>query len=219
MKNLKDKYLHFCNNIITIMRKPEMSVLPGHLSFFLLLSAIPIIIIFGMIANTFSLSYDNITDFITHSLPAGTSKVILPLFNTKAPNISYLLLIFSAIYIASRGTKAIILTSNNIYDVNRKAFQDVIKSIVLTILIIILMIFTTVILVLGGKILRLLNTINGIGFFSKGIIDSIDIFRWPISFLIVYFSIKLIYLLAPNKKINRKSVRKGSLFTTISWIV
>ena len=37
-----------------------MSVLPGHLSFFLLLSSIPIILIFGIIAKTFSLSFDSI---------------------------------------------------------------------------------------------------------------------------------------------------------------
>ena len=37
--------------VIEILGKPVMSVLPGHLSFFLLLSAIPIILIIAIIVQ------------------------------------------------------------------------------------------------------------------------------------------------------------------------
>lgn len=210
MKNIKEKGLE----VLEVMRKPVMSVLPGHLSFFLLLSSIPIILIFGIIASTFSFSFDTIAEFITLSLPASTSKLILPLFSGKAFDISVVILIISALYLASRGAKAIILTSNNIYGLERNSIEDFVKSIIITVLLILLFIFITFILILGERILLIISKIPEIGFLT-----SVNILRWPISLLVIFFVIKFIYTLTPNKKISSKSVNKGSLFTTISWII
>lgn len=218
MKNIKDKYLHFYNEVLMIMRKPVMSVLPGHLSFFLLLSSIPIILIFGVIAGTFSLSFDSLSEFITLSLPASTSKLILPLFSGKALDYSVILLVLSALYLASRATKAIIMAANNIYGGERNTIEEIIKSIIITILIIMLFIFITIILILGEKILELLSQIPEIGFISENILKSINFFRWPLSLFVIFFTVKLIYTLTPNKKISSKTVNKGTLFTTIAWI-
>lgn len=210
MKNIKGK----CLQVLEIMRKPVMSVLPGHLSFFLLLSSIPIILIFGIIASAFSLSFDSIAEFITLSLPASTSKLILPLFSGKALDISLVFLVLSALYLASRATKAIIMAANNIYGLNRNSIQDIIKSIIITILLILLFIFIIIILILGEKILVIISKIPEIGFLS-----SVNILRWPISLFVIFFTIKLIYTLTPNKKISSKSVNKGTLFTTVAWII
>lgn len=196
-----------------------MSVLPGHLSFFLLLSAIPIILIFGMVASAFSLSYDEILNFISLSLPASTSKLILPLFTGKTMDFSVVLLGISAIYLASRGTKAIISAANNIYGVKRNPIQEIIKSIIITLLFVSLLIFIICILVFGNKILGIISIVPQIGFIGGKILQFINLLRWPISFFIVFLLIKMIYTLTPNKKISSKSVNKGSLFTTVLWII
>ena len=219
MKNLKENYLEIYDEILTIMRKPVMSVLPGHLSFFLLLSSIPIILIFGIIAKAFSLSYDSIAEFITLSLPASTSKLIIPLFSGKALDFSVVILIISALYLASRATKAIIMAANNIYGGARKAIQEIIKSLIITVLLIMLFIFIIIILILGEKILGITTQIKSISFITNNIVNIINFLRWPISLFVIFFTIKLIYTLTPNKKISSKSVNKGSLFTTISWII
>ena len=219
MKNLKGKYLHFYNDIIEIMRKPVMSVLPGHLSFFLLLSSIPIILIFGIIANALSFSFDNIAEFITLSLPASTSKLILPLFRSKTLDFGVVFLIISALYLASRGTKAIIIAANNIYKVRGNTIQEIIKSIIITILLILLFIFIIIILILGGKILDILDNIPDISFVTSNVLNSVNLIRWPIALFVIFFTVKLIYTLTPNKRINSKSVNKGTTFTTISWII
>ena len=196
-----------------------MSVLPGHLSFFLLLSSIPIILIFGMIASAFSLSYDELLKFITLSLPANTSKLILPLFTGKTLDFSVILLAISAIYLASRGTKAIIAAANNIYGVKKNMIQEIVKSLIITLLLIVLFIFIVLILVLGGKILNIIGEIPQIGFIGAKILTFVNLLRWPISFFIIFLFIKMIYTLTPNKKISSKSVNKGSLFTTVLWII
>jgi membrane protein len=205
--------------IIEVLGKPVMSVLPGHLSFFLLLSSIPIILIFGMVASAFSLSYDEILKFISLSLPATTSKLILPLFTGKTMDFSVILLAISAIYLASRGTKAIIAAANNIYGVKKNPIQDTIKSLIITLLLIVLLIFIVFILVFGNKIISIIGVIPQIGFIGSKILSLINLMRWPISFFIIFLFIKMIYTLTPNKKISSKSVNKGSLFTTLLWII
>ncbi len=207
------------NEIIEVLGKPVMSVLPGHLSFFLLLSSIPIILIFGMVASAFSLSYDEILNFISLSLPASTSKLILPLFTGKTIDFSVVLLAISAIYLASRGTKAIITAANNIYGVKKNPIQEIIKSLIITLLLIVLLIFIIFILVFGNKILSIISIVPQIGFIGSKLLWLINLLRWPISFFIIFLFIKMIYTLTPNKRISSKSVNKGSLFTTVLWIV
>jgi membrane protein len=42
--------------------------------------------------------------------------------------------------------------------------------------------------------------------------------KWPLAFVLIFFSIKLIYTLAPDFKIESKNVTRGSVFTTLGWI-
>lgn len=217
--NQTNERKHLYKEILEVLRKPVIAVLPGNLSFFLLLSTIPIILIFGTIASAFSLSYDSIIEFITLSLPASTSKLIIPLFTGKTLDLSITFLAISAIYLASRGTKAVIMAANNIYDVKRDVVTEIIKSIIITLLLILLFIFLIIILILGERIIDAIGTIPQIGNFSSSILSSINFIRWPLSLFIIFFVIKLIYTLTPSKKINSKTVNKGSLFTTICWII
>ena len=228
MKYLNNKYLHYLKEIIEVTRKPVVSVLPGHLSFFLLLSSIPIILIFGIIASTFSISFEKIANFITSSLPANTSKLIVPLFFSKASGFEIIVLVISALFLASRATKAIILsratkaiilTANNIYEVKKNGISDFIKSVIITFLIIMLFVFIVIIPILGGKILLLIDGKPEFSFISNNILFLIEILRWPVSLIVVFFLIKFIYTLTPNKKIISKSVNKGTLFTTLSWLI
>ena len=196
-----------------------MSVLPGHLSFFLLLSAIPLILIFVSVASAFSLSYDALIEFITLSLPASTSKLILPLFTERTLDFSVTLLAITAIYLASRGAKAIILAANNIYGGAKNPIQEIIKSLIITLLLIAVFIFLIIILILGEMILKKLTMISGLNFISDNLLGFIRLIRWPLALFVIFFLIKIIYTLTPNKKISSKTVNKGSIFTTIGWLI
>ena len=58
---------------------------------------------------------------------------------------------------------------------------------------------------------------------NQGLINFIyrvyQVIKYPLSILVVYFNIKLLYVLAPDKKIRSKTTTTGALFTTISWIL
>lgn len=43
--------------------------------------------------------------------------------------------------------------------------------------------------------------------------------KWPIAFFIIFFSIKLLYTIAPDYNIPSRYVNKGAIFTTLGWIL
>ena len=96
MKKINKNLKKFVRNVIEMTRKPAMSVLPGQLSFFLLLSIIPIILIIGVITSFFSISTDNIINFISNSFPADTSSLIIPLLSGRGLDYSIIFLIIKS---------------------------------------------------------------------------------------------------------------------------
>ena len=45
------------------------------------------------------------------------------------------------------------------------------------------------------------------------------ILKWPIAIIVIFILIKVLYTLAPDKKIPSKYVNKGVMFTTIGWVI
>ena len=107
-----------------------------------------------------------------------------------------------------------------IYDEKDKmTIKIFIKSIVLAILLVLLFAFLIIIPVLGPKILKMLDTFKMVSNVPVKLILLYNIFKWPITFLILFINLKIIYLYSPNQKIPSNSVNQGSLFTTILWVV
>lgn len=220
MSKISSKAKRYYNKLIGIMHNPVMQILPGQIAFFFLLASIPIILILGILAPIFSFSMENIANFIKFSLPASTSKLILPLVRGKGFDINVVILVVSALYLASRGTKSIIIASSTIYEVEKdNQIKNIIKSFVITTLLILVFLFLSVISVFGGRILNILSFNNDIVNIINEFTKYYYILRWPISFFVIFFVVKLVYTISPNKKIKSKSVNNGALFTTLFWIL
>ncbi len=216
--NKKFKYL--IKDVIELMRKPVMSVLPGQLSFFLLLSIIPIVLIIGVIASFLSVSTQSIIDLISNSFPANTSSLIIPLLKGRNLDYSTIFLIVSALLLVSKGTRSIMRVASMIYECDsNKKLLDILKSFLMAILLVLLIAFIIIIPILSTKILNLLHSFQIISILTDNILFIYNLLKWPISMIIIYFNIKIIYVLSPNKKIKFNSVNKGAFFTTILWTI
>ena len=187
MKNIKKKVNKFFKSVIQMMRKPVMSILPGQLSFFLLLSLIPMILLIGLISASFSISIDNLIEFIEISLPADTSKLIIPLLAGKGLDYNVIILVVSALMLVSKGTKSIIVAASNIYKVEEvDIVKDTIKAIFIAIILVLLVFFIIVIPVFGSKILLFIQGFSNITFITDRVIDIYNIYKWPITIFIIF---------------------------------
>lgn len=210
----------FIKEIVEIMRKPIMSILPGQMSFFLLLSLIPTILLIGVITSFFSISLDNFIEFIKVTLPANTSKLILPLLDGKGLDYSIIFLIVSALLLVSKGAKSIIIASSTIYEVDSlEPMKSTIKSILIAIILILLIMFIIIIPVFGGIILNLIVDVTDTKYITDKLIFIYSILKWPLTIFIIFFNLKLIYTIAPNKNIKSASVNNGAMFTTLFWTI
>ena len=215
-----DKLREQIKVIFKIIRKPVMSILPGQLAFSFVLTIIPVIALIAIFATTFSISLNSITNMVSNNLPKAVSDLLLPLINGRGFDFSILVYLITAIWLASTGAYSIITASDVIYNTRRKnEVEKRIKSIIMTFFIISLVLFMVVIPAFGDFIVEFIASLKVFSKISDEILIVYYIFKYPLSFIFIYILIKIIYTIAPSKDILSKSVTRGSLFTTILWMV
>ena len=193
-----------------------MSILPGQLAYFFILTLVPTITIVSYIASLFSISLEDIISYFKLNSNSIISEVLKPMIENPNINIGIVVLLIIGIYIISNGTNSIIITANNIYGIKNRPFGiRRIKALLMAIILILLFLFIAIFPVLGNFILSIIEKITG---YSE-IYNFINVFRWPLSWLIIFFFIKVLYMLAPDKKILSSNVNIGAFFTSIGWIL
>lgn len=211
-------FKRYMKKLIKIINKEEMKVLPGHLSFFLVLSLIPAITIVGLLCNVFDLSSGDIINFFDDVAPTGVMEVVRPFIHSSGSSIALIYLIIGFILV-SNGAFAIIQTSNTLYGVkNSSQLMGRIKSIFLTILLMFSFIFILIVLAFGNKIVGFILGLEMFSDISNNVYQVFVYLKWPLAFFMIYMIIKLIYTLAPDRSVKSKTVTKGAIFTTIGWL-
>lgn len=217
---IKKRIVIFLKRLKEVISIPVMTVLPGQLAFYFVLSLIPLITLVALIATFFSFSTANFIAFIEHSFPASTSNLIIPLFEGKGFDVSVFIFIVSAFLLASNGLHSVIVTSNILYKVkNDNVLKRRIKAVILTFLLVFLLGFIIIIPAFGNFILLALKEINIIKSVHNELFYMFKLAEMPLSFLYIFFNIKLIYTIAPDKYIKSKDSTYGALFTTVLWII
>lgn len=218
MKKAKNKITGKIEENVNLMNTPLMSILPGQISFFVILSIIPLASIITMIVSKLSLNFSSVTDFIQQYVPNGISNTILSIFNYQRAGTIDILFIITALYVASKATHSIIIASTQIYGGKQKDFlRTRIKAILMLIILVILLIGALAVFTIGSKFIFYLREVNGS--VSEVVYFAYNILKWPFAFFIIFMAIKIIYTVAPNVKIPSNSVNKGALLTTIIWVI
>ena len=214
------KFKEFSRNVYDIMMKPEMLTLPSSLAYYFVLSIVPIISLLLMIASSFNLSTSFLTEFFENNFSSELVKMITPLVTNQSFSIGFVMYILVAFFLASNGSDAIIVTSNQIFNIDNKTyFRRRIKAFFLTIILFTLFTFMLIVPVFGEQ---LINIAAHIGF-NSNVTDALKmlypVLNLPITLIVLYFGIKLIFIIAPDEKIKSSYVNKGAIFTTLCWVI
>ena len=209
----------YSKKIYNTIMVDELRILPGNIAFFLMLSIIPIITLIGFICSIFSLSLGDVITFFKEFLPKDVSKILIPFFNGKLGG-NHILFMLIGFIVASNGPHAIILASNALYGVeNSDPVKRRIKAFILTILLVTVFLVVLVGLAFGDTITKYILNLEVFKNVSNTLYYIFAILKWPIAFLVIYVFVKLLYTLAPDKKITSRSVNKGAALTTIGWTI
>ena len=220
MKKLKLELKEFYENFKKVLFKPEMAILPGQLAYFFVLAIVPTITLISYEAALLNLSTDVIYDFIGSAFSSDIASMLLATTSSNEKGIGFFLVVIVGYFIASNGPASIIITSNTIYGEKQEGFfRRRLKALIMTFVLVLLFIFMLIVPVFGTKIIELFRYVNLDSIVTNNVATVIGILQGPITWLIMYFFIKILYTMAPNKKVRSKNVGYGALFTTFSWVI
>lgn len=211
-KNLKSYF----KKLFQIILKPEMKILPGQLAFFLVMSVFPIFGLIGFIASIFNISIDSLISFMQNTMPGSLSEILIPFIQGTGLDLKIGISLITGFIIASNGVYSLIITSNQLYGIdNSNYIKRRIKSIFLTILLVLLVIFIIVVLGFGNQIITFITSLKILTSISETIKILFMILKIPFTFLVMLFIIKLIYVVTLDSKVASKHTTKGALFATL----
>lgn len=210
----------FRNNFLKALRKPEMVVLPGNLSFFFALAIIPSLALISYGASMLNLSTDYLYNFLAKSFSSELADLVLGVHFNSYIGIRFIVTLIIGIYIASNGADSIITATNTIYGFENKSWlKRRVKALAMTFLIIILLIFMLIVPVFGNTIIALIKEVNLNIKVTNKIVYIFSLLKGPISWFIMFIIIKMLYSIAPNKKPRGRVINYGVWFTSICWII
>lgn len=220
-KKIKNELKEFFDNFIKVLKRPDMAILPGQLAFFFVLAIVPTITIISYGASALNLSTDVIFEFLSNAFSKDIASLLLTVPETSnLSGIGFFIVVIVGYFTATNGPASIIVTSNIIYGEEPGSFfTRRLKAIIMTFFLVLLFIFMLVVPVFGTKIIELFQFVNLDSAITEKVTTIITLLQGPITWLIMYFFIKILYTIAPNKKVKSKSVGYGALFTSVSWII
>ena len=208
------------NRISNILTSQEIRILPGNLAYSFFLALIPILSLLFYFLTSFNLPMNTIQNFLTRTFPSNVVDFLQPVFTSELTGGSLLTIILSFV-VMMNGCNAIILASNTIFHFENSSFlKRMIKSLVISIILIVLIAFTMIVPLFGRSIINIIGMFTDFISINREYIDALyTILQIPVSLLIMFYIIKLVYIIAPDEKVKSKYMNKGAAFTTISWLI
>jgi len=206
--------------IKTILTREELGILPASLTYYFVLAIIPLLTITVLIASSFNISIDKVITLISDILPYKVSSFIVEIISGKGFDTNVGLFNLIAFFGATNGTYAIIKTANNLYKIkDTDVIKDRIKSVLLLVNILLLLIFLIIVPTFGENILSFVQNSEVFAFLTDEVVFIFNLAKWPFTFFVIYFNIKLIYTISPSRILLSKNTTLGSLVATLLWIV
>lgn len=200
-----------------ILQSPEMQILPGQIAFYFVMAIIPIATISAVFASYITKSF-NFFDTINTMFPKALASVLTYLSkDMHLQGVAFVLVFY--LLVGSNAPGSIIIASNIFYEIEQPKYIKLkLKSFVMTIMIVILLLFVVIIPLFGDTIVHFLTTLVNSRILENYRLLYVIIKAFA-SFIIMYSIIKFLYTYAPSKRINPRTTIKGSLFTSIGWIL
>ena len=207
----------YLKKLVKIIKKSEMRVLPGNIAFFMVLSIFPIITLCGFFASLFNVSLSTVLNLLNDLLPGQVYNLLFPYISGNGMDIHVGFSMLLGYIFASNGANSIIICSNTLYDIPHTGyFTRRIKALFLTIILVVLFVFTLLVLAFGNSILKLVLSFTS---FGNSIYYLFLLLKWPIAIVFIFFMMKVIFTVSPDTTIKSSNTTKGAFFTSVSWII
>lgn len=216
-------------NAIALVRKISANIVRKHLmlasaglAYYLLMSLVPVLIVLSAVVASlpFKNGMEGVSTFVANVLPRPAVPAIEKVLATVSPHRAGLISfgLITAVWLASKAVKGVIMGLDLAYGAQepRQIWINRILAFVLTLAVGILLVVGVSLMLVGPWLGRLLS--------KMAPIESLWLKLWPylqwlLSGLIIFSSIEIMYVFAPNMPVAGRRTIPGALFAALSWIV
>ncbi len=217
---LIEKVRNILKRLWKMLRKPQMLVLPGQLAFFFLLAVVPMVTLIIHGAMFFHVSFDFIGNFLLKAFGEDIRSLIMPMIEDIRFTPEFFIPLIVSFVAASTGANSVIVTSNQLYNCeNSRYMKRMIKAFLMTFIFIILILFLLLVPAFGDKFIEMVRYVNLNETVTFTIVFFINLSKGPVSWLLIFLLIKIIYTLAPDTSIPSSATTKGAIFTTVGFVI
>lgn len=199
----------------------EMGTTSVVVAYYLLLSLFPMIIAFGNILPFLHIDQETVLTYVREVIPETIYQFIGPAVKNLLTQSSGGLLSVSALaalWSASQSINALQIAMNKAYGVEDRRNFLIVRFFSLIVILLFMFAISGVTIVLGlGQLI--LEAIQPIFKFSVNFIEQFQTLKWPITLVVLFVIMFLIYLIVPNAQLKLKAVIPGTIFATVSWML
>ena len=219
----KDQAIRIAGKVRTQMRGPYYQGVAAELSFFFLLSMVPLSFLLAELLGVFAISSNLITEFVHEYVSADIASAITGYVYHDSSGTLNLVLLGISIWSASQAQYSMIRIANYTFTgaPNGKGFvKERIRAMGSVVITVALLVFSLVILVYGEQLILVVGLYAELVLlFPLQFSQVWYIARWPIGIAFFFFTISLIFYLLPTVKIPYKKLIPGSLFTATGMML
>lgn len=221
---MKERFFKMVNLGIKQFSNPYYQGFAAQLSFYFLLSIVPILILISQILSMiFKHDLEDavgwLMDYFGNS-PMAQQIEGLVLGSGSGSGAMSIVFVVVAIWAASRAQFSLMRITNFTFtegqSTGRGFIWDRIRAMKTMAMILIIIIFAIVVLMYGNVILKLALKIFG----KEAAAGQIWlILRWPIAIVLYFFMISYIYYVLPSEKVKYKDIIPGSVFAAVGLLL
>ena len=107
---MKKKIKGYFKKLFNILKMPEMAILPANIAYYLFLAIFPLLTILVLLASSFDISIDLVSNLVRSIMPEQVSGAIIEIISGKGFDTNVGIFNILAFIFASNGTYAVITT-------------------------------------------------------------------------------------------------------------
>ena len=212
----------FFRQIAADVERKHLMLASAGLAYYFLMSLVPVLIVLTAVVAylPFKNGMEGMSAFIANVLPRQALPEIEKILKTISPHRTGLLSfgLITAVWLASKAVKGIIMGLDTVYgsQAPRRIWTNRILAFILALGVGVLLIVGVLLMLAGPLVGKLLSKVAPIESLWS---EFWPYLQWLLSGLIIFSSIELMYVFAPNVPVAGRRTVPGALFAAVSWIL
>lgn len=222
MSELFDRFKRMFIMGLRQLQDPYYQGFAAQISFYLLMSIVPIILLIVQLLGYFDISMQTAMNLIEEYTGHRMSNLMSTLFQFSSIGYGNIVFFLIALWAGSRASFSIARIANYTFsegdNTGKNYFLERARA-VLTLLLTMVAFVVAIIILCYGKVI-LIGVLHVLHIEADSYVDSAWLYlRWPLGFILYFLVIGFNYYILPTKKKSFKRVLPGTLFAAFGMIV